>query len=181
MMTCPKCSGYGQTTSTRNGKNEVIRYHKCRECGNTFVSVQKLENNYISFSRDTINDIIKSDKFKFAISKLFDAFELHGNNNFIDFSNDFYDSNEFELVSNIFLDHNNSKNYKFIIHLRTYQNTASGIIKLCEINENETEIAALVGFITYDTEWSVQLNIDTINKFITQKLKTLEEINQDLF
>lgn len=47
MLKCPKCNGYGKTTSTRNFDNEVLRWHKCQSCGFTFTSIQKIDNRSI--------------------------------------------------------------------------------------------------------------------------------------
>ena len=180
MIKCPKCYGYGQTVSTRNEENNVIRYHKCRECGFTFTSTQKTKNEESLFSAETIKETI--DEFNFAVNKLFSAFNLYSANKFTDLSTDLmYLMNEFELVSNRFVDGYTGKECRFIIRLKAYKNKAEGVIRLCEIDDmdkTDTEIA-LLGFIKYDKEWSVDLDIPTINSITNRKVDSEEDFDDE--
>ena len=161
MIKCPNCGGYGQTVSTRNDIDKVIRYHKCRDCENTFTSTQIVnkEKDNIVFSINNINDILLSDEFKFVTSKIFTACNLHGN--FIE--SKIISDNEFELLSNKFYNTKTDQyDVSFIMQMKLHQNNIEGVIKIVEDNYT----IACIGIISYNNSWNIDLDIRSINKVI---------------
>lgn len=165
MIKCPKCGGYGKAVSTRNLKDGIIRYHKCDNCKETFTSTQRVDKPIIT--RDTIDSILTSEKFKTIVYPLFAAFGL------IDFS--MYNNEKIvpDWATNYFIissaEFNDSKKGKarFDICIRTSDETFSGIIELVNLSDSHEieSVEAIVGTIDNLNGYThLNLDIPTVNK-----------------